>query len=104
MVGRAISNHVKAAQALGQSRFISGVDLNRADTSATEFLSKCFGSRDISIGDDYFFKIAGARKIACRFRAHRATAAEDDDFHNTFLIGAASFFASFSAFAWLMFC
>src|SRR6266851_1676922 len=85
MIGRAIREDFKATQAFRQSRFISGVDLNRADASAAEFCSQPLSSLQIGVGNDDLFKLAGPREIAGRFRSHRATAAEDDDLHRTCL-------------------
>src|SRR5438309_8576407 len=86
MVSRAIRNDIKLAKVFSQSRFIISVDLNRADASAAELCGQRLRAREIGVGNDNLFKIAGAREIAGRFRAHRATAAEDDYFHTHQLV------------------
>src|SRR6267378_3193068 len=82
MIGRAIRDDIKAAQAFSQSRFILGVNLNREDASAAEFCGQRLRSLQIGVGNDYLLKIASAREIASRFRTHRATAPKNYDPHD----------------------
>src|SRR5215831_2828688 len=82
MISCAIGDDIKTAQVVSQRWFIIGVNLNCADATAAEFPGQYLRARQICVGNDYLFKVAGAREIASRFRPHRATAAQDDDPHN----------------------